>query len=325
MADATGTAAAAAATRSPPSDRCRSLRAALRRSGQRCARDAATSDPRPVGLRRSWQSPDPLLRRLGVRYLQLGGDVWNRCNEGWLNIDAAFGNEGLRRDLQYGTDDKGGHNMMLQFSADARLPFRSNSVQLVYSEHMIEHMLPHEGAVLLREAYRVLAPGGVLRLATPDLALYLCGYVRPDEGFLAQHATRFAPMATSADRAARRVVDLGAPIDATVVNNIFRNYGHRWIYDYDELLRVASAVGIAAGRVCRSDRKALGLPSPLLHAIRRATRPRNASLACWLDQAVREDESLYAHVTKDAPSADVNLTARPSCSPMKEWLPCLRP
>ena len=55
-------------------------------------------------LRRRWVSPDPLLAHLGVRYLQVGGDWWNRCHAGWLNIDSAFQSEGLQN-YQLGTDD----------------------------------------------------------------------------------------------------------------------------------------------------------------------------------------------------------------------------
>ena len=298
-------------------DRCARL------SGPRCPAVQSMSPRPPQSLRRSWESPDPLLRRLGVRYLQIGGDVWNRCNEGWLNIDGAFAMEGLRP-FQYGTDDKGAHNLMLAVSSSTQLPFRSNSVQLIFTEHMFEHILPHVGAVLLREAYRVLVPGGVLRLATPDLALYLCGWVKPSGKFLSRHARRFAPMESSADREARQVVDLGRPSDATVVNNIFRNYGHQWIYDFDEFVRVAEAVGIRADQVCRTDRHGTGLPTPLSRAIRRAVHPRNSSLACWLDQEVREDESLYVHVIKGpTPSKEHNISRHPFCAPLKgDWFPC---
>ena len=27
---------------------------------------------------------------LGIRYLQLGGDWWNKCGDGWVNADAVF-------------------------------------------------------------------------------------------------------------------------------------------------------------------------------------------------------------------------------------------
>ena len=35
---------------------------------------------------------------------------------------------------------------------------------------MFEHILPADGSAFIREAYRVLRPGGVLRITTPDLA-----------------------------------------------------------------------------------------------------------------------------------------------------------
>ena len=127
--------------------------------------DAATLEPqycKPAGevqlrrLSRRWTSPDPLLAHLGVRYLQIGGDWWNRCNEGWLNIDSAFQAEGLRN-YQIGTDDKGAHNMVVIFDSKTVLPFASQSVQLIYSEHMLEHMLPDKGgANWIRELVRLL-------------------------------------------------------------------------------------------------------------------------------------------------------------------------
>ena len=40
---------------------------------------------------------------------------------------------------------------------------------MVYSEHMFEHVLPMDGAAFLKESYRILKPGGVLRVVTPDL------------------------------------------------------------------------------------------------------------------------------------------------------------
>ena len=66
------------------------------------AQDCKAADERwQRSLSRRWVSPDPLLAHLGVRYLQFGGDIWNRCHEGWMNVDMAFGAEGLK-DYQIG-------------------------------------------------------------------------------------------------------------------------------------------------------------------------------------------------------------------------------
>ena len=84
-------------------------------------------------------------------------------------------------------DDTDRFNMKHVVSARSKLPFASASVQMVYSEHMLEHMLPIAGggAQFLREAWRVLAPGGLLRIVTPDLAKYACALAgRGGDGFL---------------------------------------------------------------------------------------------------------------------------------------------
>jgi predicted SAM-dependent methyltransferase len=295
----------------------------------RCAKlaEPTCTEPSPAPLpqlRKNWVSPDPFLGSRGIRYLHIGGDIWNRCHEGWLNIDMAFMGEGLAEG-RMGTDDKGAHNMVHRFSRRTQLPFRSQSVQMVYSEHMIEHLLPSDGEAVLREAYRVLVPGGVLRIATPDLEKYLCGYMLGKDftfggaPFLQAHARRFAPMLRVGGK---------QPSDATIVNNIFRNYDHLWIYDYGELVRLAADAGVSGAAVCRSGRTALGLPGQLRRALHRALQPRNASLACWLDQPVREDESLYVHLTKGSQESDVwaqpsQEPPQPACQQPAGWSPCL--
>lgn len=49
------------------------------------------------------------------------------------------------------------------------LPYRTGTVETVYSSHMLEHIYFAEAQRLLREIRRVLQPGGILRLALPDV------------------------------------------------------------------------------------------------------------------------------------------------------------
>lgn len=52
-----------------------------------------------------------------------------------------------------------------------RLPdFADGTVDLIYASHLLEHFSRSEYRAVLREWCRVLAPGGVLRLAVPDFA-----------------------------------------------------------------------------------------------------------------------------------------------------------
>lgn len=46
--------------------------------------------------------------------------------------------------------------------------FASGSAALIYASHVLEHFGRHDCRAVLSEWYRILAPGGVLRLSVPD-------------------------------------------------------------------------------------------------------------------------------------------------------------
>lgn len=56
------------------------------------------------------------------------------------------------------------------------IPLSSNSVSVLYSSHMLEHLDKHEAKLFLSEATRVLCPGGLIRLALPDLSKLIDHY-----------------------------------------------------------------------------------------------------------------------------------------------------
>lgn len=49
-----------------------------------------------------------------------------------------------------------------------KLPFKKNSIDLIYSSHMIEYFDREEIIPILKEWHRVLKPGSTLRVAVPD-------------------------------------------------------------------------------------------------------------------------------------------------------------
>jgi SAM-dependent methyltransferase len=61
---------------------------------------------------------------------------------------------------------------------DLRRPFPwpDASAVAIYSSHTLEHLSKRDGARFLDECARVLAPGGVLRIAVPDLARVIADY-----------------------------------------------------------------------------------------------------------------------------------------------------
>lgn len=69
----------------------------------------------------------------------------------------------------------GWRNMDIMFTGEdyiditQTLPFPDSSVSRVYSSHCVEHVTPVEGYKFLKECFRVLESGGVLRVCVPSI------------------------------------------------------------------------------------------------------------------------------------------------------------
>ncbi|MGH6690635.1 MAG: class I SAM-dependent methyltransferase, partial [Gammaproteobacteria bacterium] len=84
----------------------------------------------------------------------------NRC-PGWLSTDA--------------TPTSG----QVHLDVSRRFPFPDASIDFYQSEHMIEHLGYYVALSMAKEMRRTLKPGGVARIATPDLARIADLVVRP--------------------------------------------------------------------------------------------------------------------------------------------------
>lgn len=67
------------------------------------------------------------------------------------------------------------------------LPFQNASVTSIYSSHTFEHFTWEESVAVAKECFRVLQPGGVMRIVVPDLAQLIRDYLR-DASSLASHS-----------------------------------------------------------------------------------------------------------------------------------------
>ena len=78
--------------------------------------------------------------------------------------------------------------------ADATRPFAfaSASVDVVYSSHMIEHLDRHDVDKFIAETYRLLRPGGVIRLAVPDIRRHVASYEEHDDADKFMEATHLS-------------------------------------------------------------------------------------------------------------------------------------
>ena len=115
-------------------------------------------------------------------------------------------------------------------------PFPDQCFSYIFSEHMIEHLAFPRALNMLRECFRVLVRGGTLRIATPDLVV-ACSLVADHRDPSADEYTRwsiseFVPWAP-------------APLPAFAVNQIFRGFGHLFLFDATTLGAVLRDVGFA--------------------------------------------------------------------------------
>lgn len=123
-------------------------------SGLAVAQDWINIDANIHALFSKW--PKPILK---VLYRKSGANYWFTQKE-YLHIlkDHTF----IHYNVEYG------------------IPFPNNSVDYLYSSHLLEHLFKEDAEKLLKESYRVLKKGGTIRICVPDLeyaiSLYKKGY-----------------------------------------------------------------------------------------------------------------------------------------------------
>jgi SAM-dependent methyltransferase len=160
------------------------------------------------------------LAKPGLRKLQIGSSI--HVLDGWFNVDIFPVYAG-----QYYMD------------ATERFPFPDASFELIFTEHMIEHVEYLQAFDMLKECWRVMRPGGTIRIGTPDLE-FIAGLYSPD-GSARQEQYKAAVIQ-------RWRLDSGSREIGIVVNNIY-NFDHRFIYDRRTLSELLYRAGFTKAQV----------------------------------------------------------------------------
>lgn len=179
-------------------------------------------------------------------HLGCGADVVS----GWVNIDKspsvllsraptlrrALGRVGLLTPEQA----RGFPPGAVRADVSNRIPAADASAEFAYSSHMIEHLSRWQALAFFRECRRVLRPGGVLRLATPDLEEMIRDYTHNRSPLLAQQPTR----------ADAFCAEYGAYTDPpSVLRRFVKKWlggdSHQWLYDAESLTFLLRESGFA--------------------------------------------------------------------------------
>lgn len=113
--------------------------------------------------------------------LHFGCDA--RILKGWINMDLAY-----KKSSKHLFPDPDAHRgsredfFAIDF-AEGPLPLPDNSVEVIFHEDFLEHLNQRDTLLFLAETFRVLKPGGIHRINTPDLASSMQRHSRFAEGY----------------------------------------------------------------------------------------------------------------------------------------------
>ena len=119
---------------------------------------------------------------------------------------------------------------ILWADATRRLPIGTNTVSVLYSSHMVEHLDHDEVSLFLKECRRVIAKNGILRIVAPDLRRRVDQYVCDTD------ADRFM---RSLNLESRSLHNMRSKLRMLVVGN----REHQWMYDASSLIRLLAKNG----------------------------------------------------------------------------------
>lgn len=80
-----------------------------------------------------------------------------------------------------------GQHVFVHHDLTAGIPFADGVADYIYSSHFLEHLYRNDAINLLRECYRVLKEGAVLRIAVPDLEYAVSLYAADRKDEMLQH------------------------------------------------------------------------------------------------------------------------------------------
>jgi len=125
------------------------------------------------------------------------------------------------------------------------LPFPDGSANAIYASHVLEHLYQEDGQNLIAESFRVLQPGGVLRVVVPDLRAIVEEYL--GNGTSKSKAADAKSLRPAELFNQRLLMRWPTPASSNLFYRIYAAWqdfhSHKWMYDEDSLATLFSRTG----------------------------------------------------------------------------------
>ena len=173
--------------------------------------------------------------------------------QGWLNFDNSPAIKLANSPIRYLISKKLGllniqqienidwnkRNKILFADATKRIPLKNSSCEYIYSSHMLEHLSQEDASFFLKESFRILENGGVIRIAVPDLKIAVNKYLVSNDAdaFMRNLRTKAPPINTFKQKTNLLVVG-------------YRH--HQWMYDGASLSKLLTEIGFRDVKICEN-------------------------------------------------------------------------
>ena len=170
---------------------------------------------------------------------------WAHAPEGWINVDGSWNawlsqRPRLRRAAEalgvlpdWASETDWPPNILV-YDLRKPLPFADGFAGAIYGSHVLEHLYLVEAERLLRECFRVLRPGGLLRLVVPDLRAIVEEYLADGDADRINERLAFRDRKPPSGNPAYRVYSALKDF-----------HSHKWMYDAESLVARVEAAGFS--------------------------------------------------------------------------------
>lgn len=120
----------------------------------------------------------------------------------------------------------------IDYGADLRYPLKieGETVDGIFTEHTLEHLVYQDVDKIINECYRILKPNGVIRIVLPDLSLFIRNYCEENSDWFDKWEKLIFIDSSDPERARRRLLT-----KLQAISFVTQEYGHQSAWDFATL------------------------------------------------------------------------------------------